>query len=176
DLSATTKPEGIDELVSKMDEAGLLSNQAEYKQAIWDREDQGSTGIGETVAIPHAKSSAVKTPAIVFGRSQAGIDYEALDQQPSHLFFMIAATDGANNEHLDTLARLSTMLMSEEFRKELMEAKTVEALLALIDESEKEKYGEAPKEEESNSAEDMPYILAITACPTGIAHTYMAAD
>src|SRR5699024_4990712 len=76
DLSATTKPDVIDELVSKMDEAGRLSNQAEYKQAIWDREDQGSTGIGETVAIPHAKSSAVKTPAIVFGRSQAGIDYE----------------------------------------------------------------------------------------------------
>src|SRR5699024_4321492 len=178
DLSATTKPDVIDELVSKMDEAGRLSNQAEYKQAIWDREDQGSTGIGETVAIPHAKSSAVKTPAIVFGRSQAGIDYEALDQQPSHLFFMIAATDGANNEHLDTLARLSTMLMSEEFRKQLMEANTVEEILTLIDDSEKEKYGEEPKEEAATvgEVEAKPYILAITACPTGIAHTYMAAD
>lgn len=179
DLESTTKSAVIDELVDKLNQAGRLSDAAQYKKDIWAREEQGSTGIGDGVAIPHAKSSAVQTPSIVFGRTKKGIDYKALDQQPSHLFFMIAATEGANNEHLDTLARLSTMLMDEIFRQKLLAATTKEEILQLIDTVEKEKLlKDAPntKEPDKDTAEVKPYILAITACPTGIAHTYMAAD
>src|SRR5690625_4290660 len=138
-LESDAKEAVISELAQRLDEAGKLTDVDLFQQEIWKREQQGSTGIGEGVAIPHAKTNAVKVPAIVFGRSKQGIDYEALDQQPSHLFFMIAATEGANNEHLDTLARLSSMLMDPDFRKKLLEAKDEAAILALLDTAEKEK-------------------------------------
>lgn len=111
------KAEVIDELVSKLDEAGRLQDKEQFKQAILTRESQSTTGIGEGIAIPHAKTAAVKTPAIAFGRSTNGIDYESLDGQPSHLFFMIAASEGANNAHLETLSSLSSLLMDVGFRE-----------------------------------------------------------
>ncbi|SDJ26513.1 PTS fructose transporter subunit IIABC [Natribacillus halophilus] len=172
-LAANSKNDVIEELTSKLDENGYLSDRDAFKAEIDKRESESSTGIGEGVAIPHAKTSAVKTPSIVFGRSEAGIDYDSLDGQPSHLFFMIAASEGAHQDHLHTLSRLSTLLMDESFRKQLLEAKSKEAILSAIDEKEKEKLG---SEEESSEESKSPRLLGVTGCPTGIAHTYMAAD
>ncbi|HFJ9453175.1 PTS fructose transporter subunit IIC [Bacillus cereus] len=173
-LTASNKKAVIDELVEKLNGANRLNSKAEFKEAILKRESQSTTGIGEGIAIPHAKTKAVKQPAICFGRSVSGINYESLDGQPAHLFFMIAASEGADNTHLETLSRLSTLLMDEGFRKQLLEAKDEEELLRLFDEKENEK-----EEEEVEVAQpegNEPYVLAVTACPTGIAHTYMAAD
>lgn len=176
ELSSSSKLEVIDELVSKLDEAGRLQDKEQFKQAILTREGQSTTGIGEGIAIPHAKTAAVKTPAIAFGRSTKGIDYEALDGQPSHLFFMIAASEGANNAHLETLSRLSSLLMDVGFREKIMQVQTPDELIDVINEKENEseepEVAEVPVEKE----EGKQRVLAITACPTGIAHTYMAAD
>ncbi|GAB6437534.1 PTS fructose transporter subunit IIABC [Bacillus luti] len=173
-LTASNKEAVIDELVEKLNGANRLNSKAEFKEAILKRESQSTTGIGEGIAIPHAKTKAVKQPAICFGRSVSGINYESLDGQPAHLFFMIAASEGANNTHLETLSRLSTLLMDEGFRKQLLEAKDEEELLRLFDEKEKEKEDDGIEVAKPEGNE--PYVLAITACPTGIAHTYMAAD
>lgn len=172
-LTASNKEAVIDELVEKLSGANRLNSKTEFKEAILKRESQSTTGIGEGIAIPHAKTKAVKQPAICFGRSVSGINYESLDGQPAHLFFMIAASEGANNTHLETLSRLSTLLMDEGFRKQLLEAKDEEELLRLFDEKENEKEEEV---EVAKPEGDEPYVLAVTACPTGIAHTYMAAD
>ncbi|KMJ56055.1 PTS fructose transporter subunit IIA [Bacillus sp. LL01] len=174
DMSATEKESAIDELVRCLDVAGRLKDASEYKKAIQAREDQSTTGIGEGIAIPHAKTSAVLTPAIAFGRSKKGVDYEALDGQPSYLFFMIAASEGANNEHLETLSRLSTYLMDENFRQSLLQASSEEEILKAIDDKEIEEEGEEEVQDTSSNHEID--LLAVTGCPTGIAHTYMAAD
>ena len=174
-LQGTDKPTVIDELVGVLDRAGKLGDPVAFKEAILAREAQTTTGIGDGVAIPHAKTSAVKVPAIAFGRSEVGADYESLDGQPAHLFFMIAAEDGANRMHLKALARLSTVLMNEDVRKELLVASSKEEVLALIDahdESDEEKQNEAPQPIDASK----PFVVAVTACPTGIAHTYMSAD
>ena len=175
-LTASNKEAVIDELVEKLNGANRLNSKAEFKEAILKRESQSTTGIGEGIAIPHAKTKAVKQPAICFGRSVSGINYESLDGQPAHLFFMIAASEGANNTHLETLSRLSTLLMDEGFRKQLLEAKDEEELLRLFDEKENEKEEEEEEVEVAKPEGNEPYVLAVTACPTGIAHTYMAAD
>lgn len=175
DLHARSKDAVIDELVNKLDFSGRLVDKEKFKKEIWAREEKSTTGIGDGVAIPHAKTNAVKKPSIVFGRSKAGVDYDALDQKPSHLFFMIAASEGANNDHLDSLARLSAMLMDETFRKKLLQATSAKEILSLIDKKEQEREAE---ESEGNKGSGFSgkKILAVTACPTGIAHTYMAAD
>ncbi|MBK5488911.1 PTS sugar transporter subunit IIA [Bacillus sp. TH17] len=173
-LTASNKEAVIDELVEKLNGANRLNSKAEFKEAILKRESQSTTGIGEGIAIPHAKTNAVKQPSICFGRSVSGINYESLDGQPTHLFFMIAASEGANNTHLETLSRLSTLLMDEGFRKQLLEAKDEDELLRLFDEKENEKEDEEVEVAKPEGNES--YVLAVTACPTGIAHTYMAAD
>lgn len=170
-LQAESKQTVIDELVRKLDRAGKLQDPNMFKEAILAREAQSTTGIGEGIAIPHAKTKAVKTPAIVFGRSKQGIDYEALDNQPSHLFFMIAASEGANNDHLQTLSRLSSFLMDMNFRKKLENAKSIEEVIKAINEKEAEDH-----QEETSDTSSKGRILAVTGCPTGIAHTFMAAD
>ncbi|WP_121616047.1 PTS fructose transporter subunit IIABC [Virgibacillus halodenitrificans] len=172
-LSSSNKLDTVEELVSVLEKAGKLSDRAEFKQQILNREEQSTTGIGDGIAIPHAKTKAVKQPAIAFGRSVSGIEYESLDGQPSHLFFMIAAPEGANDTHLQALARLSTILMREEVRKQLLEAKTEDDILSIINH-----YDESDKDEEKPTAtpDDKPFVVAVTACPTGIAHTYMSAD
>ncbi|WP_130805350.1 PTS fructose transporter subunit IIABC [Senegalia massiliensis] len=174
ELESIKKEDVLDELINKLDEAGRLNDKQEYKKEILKRESEGTTGIGEGVAIPHAKTSAVKTPSIAFGRSKDGIDFDSLDGEPTHLFFMIAASEGAHNDHLKTLQKLSTFLMDENFRKELLIADTKKEILDIIDKKQIEKEGlekEKPKVEQNREK-----ILAVTACPTGIAHTYMAAD
>ncbi|MBS4178501.1 PTS fructose transporter subunit IIABC [Lederbergia citrea] len=171
-MKSTDKHEAIDELVNQLDHAGKLADRHEFKNSILKREEQSTTGIGEGIAIPHAKTTAVQEPAIAFGKSVTGIDYESLDGNPAHLFFMIAATEGANNTHLEALARLSTILMKEEVRDMLLKAASEDEILQIIN-----NYDEDDDQEE---VETPPIskrgIVAVTACPTGIAHTYMAAD
>jgi PTS system fructose-specific IIC component len=178
-LQSKSKPEVINELVNNLYSAGRLNNKEEYKNAILKREEEFSTGIGDGIAIPHAKTAAVKIPSLAFGRSKEGIDYDSLDGTNAYIFFMIAASEGAHNDHLDTLSRLSSMLMNEEFRSKLMEARTEDEILILIDSQEKS-YLQAQDEDRSSSKTSdkvsKGFILAVTACPTGIAHTYMAAD
>ncbi|MBB3905834.1 PTS fructose transporter subunit IIABC [Anoxybacteroides rupiense] len=171
EAKARTKEEIIDELAQTLEQAGVLHDLKAFKEAVLLREAQSTTGIGDGIAIPHAKTSAVARPAVAFGRSNPGIDYDALDGKPSHLFFMIAAPDGADHTHLEALARLSSMLMDAAFRSRVESASTKEALLSVI--KEKEAAEEIEPETAPASAKK---IVAVTACPTGIAHTYMAAD
>ncbi len=171
-MQATDKSKAIDELVRKLDTAGRLADSSQYKEAIWEREEQSTTGIGDGIAIPHAKSAGVKTPAIAFGRSITGLDYQSLDGQPTHLFFMIAASENATQSHLDTLSRLSTFLMDEDFRQKLQSAQSEAEIVEAIDQKEAEQL----KSEESSPTSSSYRLLAVTGCPTGIAHTYMAAD
>jgi PTS system fructose-specific IIC component len=170
DIEGNQKETTIDQLVETLYTAGKISNKEEYKAAILKREEQSTTGIGEGIAIPHAKVAAVKEAAIAFGKSVSGVDYQSLDGQPAHLFFMIAAPEGANNTHLEALARLSGMLMNEEVRKELINANTVDEVLNIIDSHDQE------EEEEQDVSNKQNAVVAVTGCPTGIAHTYMAAD
>src|SRR4051812_36207982 len=132
-INSKEKHDAIDELVDVLFEAGKLTDREQYKEAILKREEQSTTGIGDGIAIPHAKTTAVKEAAIAFGKSVEGVEYEALDGQSSHLFFMIAAPDGANNTHLEALSRLATILMNEEARQKLMAATTADEVLKIID-------------------------------------------
>ena len=176
DLNTKSKLDVVDELVDLVNDSGNLNDKNEYKKAILAREKLGTTAIGEGVAIPHAKSKSVNKACLAAGVSKEGIDYEAFDDSLSHLFFMIAAPDGANDTHLEVLSRLSTILMDESFRNDLMNSPSVEEFLDLIDEKEKEKFPEEEVEEETDTKSDLPTVLAVTACPTGIAHTFMAAE
>ena len=178
-LVSTNKLDVVDELVDLVYKSGNLNNKDEYKKAILAREELSTTAIGEGVAIPHAKNKSVNKASLALGISKEGIDYEAFDDSLSHLFFMIAAPDGANDTHLEVLSRLSTILMDEDFRNELINASSVEELLNLINKKEKEKFQEEEVEEKVVVEEeklDLPTVLAVTACPTGIAHTFMAAE
>jgi len=172
DMKAKGKQDAILELGGVLESAGKLTDIEKFKEEIWKREQMGSTGVGDGIAIPHAKTDAVKEPSIVFARSSDGVEYDALDGQPVYLFFMIAATEGANNQHLDTLARLASMLIDSKFKEKLLKAKTKQEVLAIIDQKEREKL----MEESGGVSMDKKRVVAVTACPTGIAHTYMAAD
>lgn len=168
-----SKEEAIDTLIGLQEKAGNLSDKTEYKKGILAREEQGSTAIGEGIAIPHAKNAGVKQPGLAAMTVPKGVDYDALDGQPSNLFFMIAAPEKGGDVHLEVLSRLSMILMDEQFRKDLLAAKNKSAFLNIIDEKETEKFGEEVKE---NPQAEGYRILAVTACPTGIAHTFMAAE
>ena len=179
DFNPSSKQECIDQLVDLMDKTGNLNDKEEYKKAILAREDLSTTGIGDGIAIPHGKTKAVNKATLAAAISKNGVDYDSLDGMPAHLFFMIAVPDNSNNVHLDVLARLSTILMDESFRKSLIECTDKDQFLKLIDAKEQEKFPEESAEEvkEETTSEDGHYrVLAVTACPTGIAHTYMAAE
>lgn len=176
DAKIGSKQEAIDTLVDLMAASGNLNDKEEYKKAVLAREELSTTGIGEGIAIPHAKTKAVRDAGLSSMVVKDGVDYDSLDGAPAHLFFMIAAPDGENNLHLEVLARLSTILMDESFRQKLINAKDKNEFLRLIDEKETEKF-EAPAEEKPVEEKKSGYrVLAVTACPTGIAHTYMAAE
>ena len=174
DVQSKSKQDVLKELVTQLDEAGTLNDKESFMADILAREEQSTTGIGDGIAIPHAKSTAVKKPAIAFGRSTEGIDFESLDGKPAHVFFMIAASDGANNDHLEALSRLATFLMDDKFREKLLVATSKNELLAIVNEKEVEVDG--PEEVVEGSPQIAGKILAVTACPTGIAHTFMAAE
>ncbi|KFE41754.1 PTS fructose transporter subunit IIC [Staphylococcus agnetis] len=178
DLTATDKKRAIKELASQLDKAGKLNDVSAFIEGIENRERQSSTGIGEGIAIPHAKVAAVAQPAIAFGKSKEGIDYDSLDMQPAHLFFMIAAPETGAQTHLDALAKLSGILMDEAVRARLLDATTPEEVLAIINEADDEATDDNSDIQETITPvnSDEPYVLAVTACPTGIAHTFMARD
>ncbi len=169
------KEEAIDTLVDLMEKGGKLNNREGYKQGVLEREASGTTGIGEGIAIPHAKVAAVKYPGLSSMTVPDGVDYESLDGEPSKLFFMIAAPAEGGDVHIEVLQRLSMLLMSESFRNDLLNAKDIDTYLDIIDKAEREKFAEEyekPAEKTSSSYD----VLAVTACPTGIAHTFMAAE
>lgn len=170
-LKGTTKSEIIDELVEILYAAGKLNDKEEYKKEILKREAQSSTGLEEGIAIPHAKTGAVKIPSIAFGLSKAGVDYESLDGEPSKLFFMIAAPANASDTHIEVLSKLTTTLLDDDVRENLLKAASPKEVIEILS-------ADMEKEEEKHDTRDtgMPDVLAVTACPTGIAHTYMAAD
>ena len=167
---ATSKEEAINQLVELMAQNGNIKDKEEYKKVVFKREEEGTTGIGEGIAIPHGKTEAVSKPGIAAMIIPDGVDFKSLDGSPAKLLFLIAAPNTKDNVHLDVLSRLSTLLMDTDFRQALYNAKSPKEFLECIDKAEKEKLGE-----EKNSS-DQYEILAITGCPTGIAHTYMAAE
>ena len=173
DLQATDKQSAIEEMVQRLYEEKIISNIEEFKAGILAREAQTSTGLGDGVAMPHAKNAAVLQPAVLFAKSPQGLDYEALDGQPTSLFFMIAAPEGANDTHLQALAALSGRLIDADFLTKLNQAQTPEDVQMLFAEEEETTEEPAPQK---NLAGNRPFIIAVTACPTGIAHTFMAAD
>ncbi len=174
-----SKAEAIDMLVDLQVKGGNITNKEEYKKGILAREEHGSTAVGEGIAIPHAKNKGVKAPSLAAMTVPSGVDYEALDDEPSNLLFMIAAPEGGGDVHLEVLSRLMTILMDEDFRARLLAAKDKDEFLKIIDDMETEKYPDdagEPREKAANSADGRIKVLAVTACPTGIAHTYMAAE
>ncbi|WP_099221987.1 PTS fructose transporter subunit IIABC [Listeria costaricensis] len=174
-LQARTKEAAIDEMIASLKKHNKISDVHVFKEAIMAREAQSSTGIGEGIAMPHAKTKAVNTPTVVFAKSEAGLDYESLDGQPAHLFFMIAAPDGANETHLETLAALSRLLVHPTFVENLKKTQTPDEVVALFDQEQADSEENAQETPVSADVEK-EFVVAVTACPTGIAHTYMAED
>ena len=172
DLQSVTKEDVINELAEMFLSTGIIDDLEGFMGEIKNREALSSTALEEGIAIPHAKTKYVKKPALAFGRSKKGIDYESLDGEPSTIFFMIAAPEDANNAHIETLARLTQMLLDTDFRTNILEMGTKEEILDLINKKESAKLGE--NAEADNSSDN--FIIAATACPTGIAHTYMAEE
>lgn len=182
DLQARTKEAAIDEMINRLVEEGVVSDFATFKEGIMAREALTSTGLGDGIAMPHSKNTAVVEPTVLFAKSSSGVDYEALDGQPTYLFFMIAAPEGANDTHLAALAELSKYLMKDGFADELRNIHTPDGVIATFDGAEA-----ADKEAEQEEAvahsdvtnlqsSDQDFIVAVTACTTGIAHTYMAEE
>lgn len=168
------KDDAINKLTVLMNKTGALNNEKKYREAIIERESLSTTGIGDGIAIPHGKTDAVNTPQLAAAVCKNGVDYDALDGAPVYLIFMIAVPKNSNNLHLDVLARLSTILMNEDFRDKLINCSDTQEFINLIDEKEREKF---PEQSTSSDEKKSVYrVLAVTACPTGIAHTYMAAE
>ncbi|MGL6066195.1 MAG: PTS fructose transporter subunit IIABC [Cetobacterium sp.] len=167
ELLGQTKDEILEELVNVLDKGGALENRDEFLKAVKEREATSSTGLEEGIAIPHGKSKAVKKPAVAFGRSK-GIDFNSLDGEPSKLFFMIAAPENATHSHIEMLSKLTSKLLDEELRKKLENASTEDEVIDILTREKKE------KKEVINKRKG--FVVAVTACPVGIAHTYMAAD
>lgn len=166
----TSKKEAILQLGDLMEAGDHLSNKEEYLQAVFAREESGSTGLGQGLATPHAKSSGVKEAGLAAMTIPAGIDFDSLDGEPSRLFFMIAAPEGAADTHVELLSNLAMMIIDPDFKEALIAAKTPEEFLQLIDDKENDRFV-APSNQNKGYE-----VLAVTACPTGIAHTYMAAE
>ena len=189
---AASKDEVLEKVVDLMYEKGNITDKAEYLQAVRAREEEGTTGVGEGLAIPHGRCMAVNAPGLAAMVLPEGVDYEALDDEPVHLIFLIAAPANGGDAHIEMLSKLSTMLMDEEFTANLRNAKSKEEFISIIDKAENERdksdSKKASKEnavnagtenvvsESEKSDKNAKFIVAVTACPTGIAHTYMAAE
>ena len=168
------KKAALDQMVELMDASGKLRDKETYRQGVYAREQEGSTGIGEGIAIPHCKSDAVIKPGLAAMVVKDGVEFESLDGQPAHLFFLIAAPNTEDNVHLDVLSRLSVLLMDEDFTNKLRQATSVSEFKQIIEEAEKCSENENDTVVEQSNSEH--YIVAVTGCPKGIAHTYMAAE
>ena len=179
DLQATDKEGVINEMVRSLVDNGVVTDFDTFKAGIMNREAQTSTGLGDGIAMPHSKNEAVKEATVLFAKSNKGVDYASLDGQPTDLFFMIAAPEGANDTHLAALAELSKYLMKPGFADKLRQASTPEQVIAAFDAEEQEAAAEEAKKAEAvkeAASSDKPLIVAVTACTTGIAHTYMAEE
>ena len=179
DLQATDKEGVINEMVQSLVDNGVVTDFETFKTGIMNREAQTSTGLGDGIAMPHSKNEAVKEATVLFANSNKGVDYASLDGQPTDLFFMIAAPEGANDTHLAALAELSKYLMKPGFADKLRQASTPDQVIAAFDAEEQEAAAEEAKKAEAvkeAASSDKPLIVAVTACTTGIAHTYMAEE
>ena len=179
DLQATDKEGVINEMVQSLVDNGVVTDFDTFKAGIMNREAQTSTGLGDGIAMPHSKNEAVKEATVLFAKSNKGVDYASLDGQPTDLFFMIAAPEGANDTHLAALAELSKYLMKPGFADKLRQARTPDQVIAAFDAEEQEAAAEEAKKAEAvkeAASSDKPLIVAVTACTTGIAHTYMAEE
>ncbi|WP_154852998.1 PTS fructose transporter subunit IIABC [Streptococcus australis] len=179
DLQATDKEGVINEMVQSLVDNGVVTDFETFKTGIMNREAQTSTGLGDGIAMPHSKNEAVKEATVLFAKSNKGVDYASLDGQPTDLFFMIAAPEGANDTHLAALAELSKYLMKPGFADKLRQASTPEQVIAAFDAEEQVAAAEEAKKAEAvkeAATSDKPLIVAVTACTTGIAHTYMAEE
>ena len=179
DLQATDKEGVINEMVQSLVDNGVVTDFDTFKAGIMNREAQTSTGLGDGIAMPHSKNEAVKEATVLFAKSNKGVDYASLDGQPTDLFFMIAAPEGANDTHLAALAELSKYLMKPGFADKLRQASTPDQVIAAFDAEEQEAAAEEAKKAEAvkeAASSDKPLIVAVTACTTGIAHTYMAEE
>lgn len=174
DLQATSKEAVIDEMIISLVDKGYVTDFDVFKTGIMNREAQTTTGLGDGIAMPHAKNAAVKEATVLFAKSNKGVDYASLDGQPTDLFFMIAAPEGANDTHLAALAELSKYLMKPGFADKLRSVSSPEDVIAVFDEAEAT--DKAAKEVVAAPSGDRPFIVAVTACTTGIAHTYMAEE
>ena len=179
DLQATDKEGVINEMIQSLVDNGVVTDFETFKAGIMNREAQTSTGLGDGIAMPHSKNEAVKEATVLFATSNKGVDYASLDGQPTDLFFMIAAPEGANDTHLAALAELSKYLMKPGFADKLRQASTPDQVIAAFDAEEQEAAAEEAKKAEAvkeAASSDKPLIVAVTACTTGIAHTYMAEE
>lgn len=179
DLQATTKEAAIDEMINSMVDNGVVTDFDVFKAGIMAREAQTSTGLGDGIAMPHSKNAAVKEATVLFAKSNKGVDYESLDGQPTDLFFMIAAPEGANDTHLVALAELSKYLMQDGFADRLRKVTSPDEVIAAFNTGEEEAQAEEAKKAQAvkeAASSDKPLIVAVTACTSGIAHTYMAEE
>ena len=179
DLQATTKEAAIDEMINSLVDNGVVTDFDVFKAGIIAREAQTSTGLGDGIAMPHSKNAAVKEATVLFAKSNKGVDYESLDGQPTDLFFMIAAPEGANDTHLAALAELSKYLMQDGFADRLRKVTSPDEVIAAFNTGEEEAQAEEAKKAQAvkeAASSDKPLIVAVTACTTGIAHTYMAEE
>ena len=174
-VAPVSKAEAINKLADLMDASGKLSDKEQYIKDVLKREASGTTGLGDGIATPHAKSAGVRTAGLSAMTVPQGMDFEAMDGLPSRLFFMIAAPDGSNDTHLELLSKLATMLMDPDFVNALVGAKNVDEFLSLIDAKEAGTF-QAAGGSKAITVDASRKILAVTACPTGIAHTFMAAE
>ena len=177
DGAPKSKNEALDQMVELMAKSGKINDLEAYRQEVYRREEEGTTGVGEGIAIPHGKGAFVDKPGLAAMVVKDGVDYDFLDGEPVHLIFLIAAPNTKDNVHLDVLSKLSVLLMDEDFSRALQNAKSPEEFMKIVDEADQEApdLDEKLKADEATS-EDQFRILAVTACPTGIAHTYMAAE
>lgn len=182
---ASDKKDVLKQMVDLMANSGKVNDKDNYLATVMAREEEGSTGFGEGIAIPHGRCKGVNAPGLAAMVLSEGVEYEALDDEPVDMLFLIAAPEGGGSVHIDILSKLSTMLMDEDFTGKLKAAKSVEEFRKIIDEAETEKDEKTAADEKAKAAQDLvadkaegsqKLILAVTACPTGIAHTYMAAE
>ena len=173
---ASGKKDVLDQAVTLMGQSGKIQDIEKYRRGVYKREEESTTGIGEGIAIPHCKSDAVIKPGLAAMVIPDGVEFDSLDGEPVKLLFLIAAPDTKENVHLDVLSKLSVLLMDENFTSDLMKAASVEEFLKVIDEAETEKDDTKETAQDEKVVGSIPYVLAVTGCPTGIAHTYMAAE
>lgn len=179
DLQATTKEAAIDEMINSLVDNGVVTDFDVFKSGIMAREAQTSTGLGDGIAMPHSKNAAVKEATVLFAKSNKGVDYESFDGQPTNLFFMIAVPEGANDIHLAALAELSKYLMQDGFADRLRQVTSADEVIEAFNIGEEEAQAEEAKKAQAvkeAASSDKPLIVAVTACTTGIAHTYMAEE